>query len=94
MLLAETCEDRVDRMSTASDSQDFQSHDNFIYSPGTVIKEGTRIPPDSQTGVINSIAWRGDLMVLGDATGHLSFWDLKARFVIRVCKPLITIQML
>ena len=49
--------------------------------PGTVIKEGTRIPPDSQTGIINSIAWRGDLMVLGDSTGHLSFWDLKARSV-------------
>jgi hypothetical protein len=46
---------------------------------GTVIKEGTRIPPDSQTGLINSIAWRGDLMVLGDSTGNLSFWDLKAR---------------
>ena len=52
----------------------------FVYQ-GTVIKEGTRIPPDSQTGLINSIAWRGDLMVLGDSTGHLSFWDLKARLV-------------
>ncbi|XP_063687874.1 WD repeat-containing protein 11-like isoform X2 [Bolinopsis microptera] len=60
----------------------FTDTDGVVYHlmvEGTVIKEGTRIPPDSQTGLINSIAWRGDLMVLGDSTGHLSFWDLKAR---------------
>ena len=33
-------------------------------------------------GVINSIAWRGDLMVLGDSAGNISFWDLKSRYLV------------
>lgn len=30
-------------------------------------------------GSITCIAWKGDILVLGDVDGNLNFWDLKAR---------------
>ncbi|XP_075922520.1 WD repeat-containing protein 11 isoform X1 [Petromyzon marinus] len=46
---------------------------------GTSVKEGARIPPDASMGSISSIAWKGDVLVLGDSDGNLNFWDLKAK---------------
>lgn len=30
-------------------------------------------------GSITCIAWKGDMLVLGDMDGNLNFWDLKGR---------------
>lgn len=30
-------------------------------------------------GSVTCIAWKGDMLVLGDMDGNLNFWDLKGR---------------
>lgn len=37
-------------------------------------------------GSITCIAWKGDILVLGDVDGNLNFWDLKARVSRYECK--------
>ncbi|XP_053548627.1 WD repeat-containing protein 11 [Bombina bombina] len=46
---------------------------------GNSVKDSARIPPDSSMSSISCIAWKGDILVLGDVDGNLNFWDLKAR---------------
>ncbi|XP_063852322.1 WD repeat-containing protein 11-like isoform X2 [Scylla paramamosain] len=46
---------------------------------GNVIKDGSKVPPDSQMSSITSIAWKSHEIVLSDADGNLTVWDLKTR---------------
>ncbi|XP_074640587.1 WD repeat-containing protein 11-like isoform X2 [Tubulanus polymorphus] len=60
----------------------FTDSDGLLYHfivEGNMIKDGSKIPPDGGMGSITSIAWKGDMMVLGDVDGNLNLWDLKAR---------------
>lgn len=41
-------------------------------------------------GSITCIAWKGDILVLGDVDGNLNFWDLKARVSRYDCKISLT----
>ncbi|KAK2530681.1 Wdr11 [Columba guinea] len=60
----------------------FTAADGQVYHltvEGNSVKDSARIPPDGSMGSITCIAWKGDILVLGDVDGNLNFWDLKAR---------------
>lgn len=76
--------------SKAEFSQNISAREHFIFTDndgqafhltveGNVMKDGVRIPPDGDMGSITCIAWKGDVLVLGDVDGNVNFWDLKAR---------------
>ncbi|KAG1655446.1 WD repeat-containing protein 11 [Nymphon striatum] len=46
---------------------------------GSVIKDGTKLPPDGNMKSVTSIAWKGDQIVLGDVDGNLNLWDLSGK---------------
>ncbi|XP_075791464.1 WD repeat-containing protein 11 isoform X1 [Pelodiscus sinensis] len=71
-------------------SQNISAREHFVFTDtdgqvyhlsveGNLIKDSARIPPDGSMGIITCIAWKGDVLVLGDVDGNLNFWDLKAR---------------
>ncbi|GAB0191962.1 WD repeat-containing protein 11 [Grus japonensis] len=71
-------------------SQNISAREHFVFAAadgqvyhltveGNSVKDSARIPPDGSMGSITSIAWKGDILVLGDIDGNLNFWDLKAR---------------
>ncbi|KAK2170890.1 hypothetical protein NP493_1127g02083 [Ridgeia piscesae] len=60
----------------------FTDADSLLYHfvvEGSVIKDGSKIPPDGSMGSITCIVWKGETLVLGDADGNLNLWDLRAR---------------
>ncbi|XP_061491804.1 WD repeat-containing protein 11 isoform X2 [Rhineura floridana] len=71
-------------------SQNISAREHFVFTDtdgqvyhltveGNSVKDSARIPPDGSMGSITCIAWKGDILVLGDVDGNLNFWDLKAR---------------
>ncbi|NXX92969.1 WDR11 protein, partial [Centropus bengalensis] len=71
-------------------SQNISAREHFVFTgadgqvyhltvEGNSVKDSARIPPDGSMGSISCIAWKGDILVLGDVDGNLNFWDLKAR---------------
>ncbi|XP_063194921.1 WD repeat-containing protein 11 isoform X3 [Chroicocephalus ridibundus] len=71
-------------------SQNISAREHFVFTgadgqvyhltvEGNTVKDSARIPPDGSMGSITCIAWKGDILVLGDVDGNLNFWDLKAR---------------
>ncbi|EEC18794.1 hypothetical protein IscW_ISCW014326 [Ixodes scapularis] len=46
---------------------------------GNVVRDCTRNPPEAGMASITSIAWKSDYIVLGDADGTLTVWDLKGK---------------
>ncbi|XP_033005406.1 WD repeat-containing protein 11 [Lacerta agilis] len=71
-------------------SQNISAREHFVFTDtdgqvyhltveGNTVKDSARIPPDGSMGSITCIAWKGDILVLGDVDGNLNFWDLKAR---------------
>ncbi|KAK8771560.1 hypothetical protein V5799_025192 [Amblyomma americanum] len=46
---------------------------------GNVVRDCTRNPPEAGMASITSIAWKSDHIVLGDAEGTLTVWDLKGK---------------
>ncbi|XP_041317067.1 WD repeat-containing protein 11 [Pyrgilauda ruficollis] len=71
-------------------SQNISAREHFVFTgadgqvyhltvEGNSVKDSARIPPDGSMGSITCIAWKGDILVLGDVDGNLNFWDLKAR---------------
>ncbi|KXJ05597.1 WD repeat-containing protein 11, partial [Exaiptasia diaphana] len=46
---------------------------------GNNVKDGSKVQCDSTLGVVQCMAWKGDIMVLADNEGNLSIWELKAR---------------
>ncbi|CAN7990277.1 unnamed protein product [Ixodes hexagonus] len=46
---------------------------------GNVVRDCTRNPPEAGMASITSIAWKSDHIVLGDADGTLTVWDLKGK---------------
>ncbi|XP_064464638.1 WD repeat-containing protein 11-like [Ornithodoros turicata] len=48
---------------------------------GSVVRDCTHIPPEAGMASITSIAWKGDHIVLGDADGNLTLWDLKGKML-------------
>ncbi|XP_029466396.1 WD repeat-containing protein 11 isoform X4 [Rhinatrema bivittatum] len=71
-------------------SQNICAREHFVFTDtdgqvyhltveGNSVKDSARIPPDGSMGSITCIAWKGDILVLGDVDGNLNFWDLKAR---------------
>ena len=46
---------------------------------GSMIKEGSKIPPDASMGSISGIAWKSETLVLTDMDGNMNIWDLKGR---------------
>ncbi|CAB4007520.1 WD repeat-containing 11, partial [Paramuricea clavata] len=46
---------------------------------GTSVKDSSKVPPDGSMGNITSIAWKGDTVILGDADGNFSIWELRHR---------------
>ncbi|CAL4175372.1 unnamed protein product [Meganyctiphanes norvegica] len=76
--------------STMSVIESLQAKETFVFTDtegqlyhfsveGNVIKDGTKVPPDSQMSTITSIAWKSHEIVLSDADGNLNVWDLKTR---------------
>ncbi|XP_053654760.2 WD repeat-containing protein 11 isoform X1 [Cherax quadricarinatus] len=71
-----------DKSSIAKESFVFTDTEGQLYHfsvEGNVIKDGTKVPPDSQMSAITSIAWKSHEIVLSDADGNLIVWDLKTR---------------
>ncbi|XP_075072416.1 WD repeat-containing protein 11 [Mixophyes fleayi] len=71
-------------------SQNISAREHFVFTDtdgqvyhitveGNSVKDGAKIPPDGSMGSISCIAWKGDILVLGDVDGNLNFWDLKGR---------------
>ncbi|KAK1333326.1 hypothetical protein QTO34_005709 [Cnephaeus nilssonii] len=71
-------------------SQNISAREHFVFTDndgqvyhftveGNSVKDSARIPPDGSMGSITCIAWKGDMLVLGDMDGNLNFWDLKGR---------------
>ncbi|XP_053163525.1 WD repeat-containing protein 11 isoform X2 [Hemicordylus capensis] len=71
-------------------SQNISAREHFVFTDtdgqvfhltveGNSVKDSARIPPDGSMGSITCIAWKGDILVLGDDDGNLNFWDLKGR---------------
>lgn len=48
---------------------------------GSVVKDCTHIPPEAGMASITTIAWKGDHIILGDADGNLTLWDLKGKML-------------
>lgn len=46
---------------------------------GNVVRDCTRNPPEAGMASVTSIAWKSDHIVLGDAEGTLTVWDLKGK---------------
>ncbi|XP_077544375.1 WD repeat-containing protein 11-like isoform X1 [Haemaphysalis longicornis] len=46
---------------------------------GNVVRDCTRNPPEAGMVSVTSIAWKSDHIVLGDAEGTLTVWDLKGK---------------
>lgn len=46
---------------------------------GNVVRDCTHNPPEAGMASITSIAWKSDHIVLGDADGTLTVWDLKGK---------------
>ncbi|EDO36880.1 predicted protein [Nematostella vectensis] len=46
---------------------------------GSTVKDGSKVQCDSTLGIITTMAWKGDILVLADGDGNLSVWELKAR---------------
>ncbi|KAK7074520.1 WD repeat-containing protein 11 [Halocaridina rubra] len=70
------------RTSIAKETFVFTDTEGQLYHfsvEGNVIKDGTKVPPDSQMSAITSIAWKSHEIVLSDADGNLTVWDLKTR---------------
>ncbi len=44
-------------------------------------------------GVVTYVAWKADLLVLGDIDGNINLWDLKGKLSRCVCMDLIHIQL-
>ncbi|KAF6112263.1 WD repeat domain 11 [Phyllostomus discolor] len=76
--------------SKAELSQNISAREHFVFTDGdgqvyhftvegTSVRDSARIPPDGSMGSITCIAWKGDMLVLGDTDGNLNFWDLKGR---------------
>lgn len=68
--------------SIAKETFVFTDSDGQLYHfsvEGNVIKDGSKVPPDSQMSTITSIAWKSHEIVLSDADGNLTVWDLKTR---------------
>ncbi|XP_013381759.1 WD repeat-containing protein 11 isoform X1 [Lingula anatina] len=60
----------------------FTDADGLLYHfivEGSIIKDGSKIPPENGMGSITSLAWKSDTMVMGDVDGNLNIWDLRAR---------------
>lgn len=71
-----------DRTSITKETFVFTDTEGQLYHfsvEGNVIKDGTKVPPDSQMSAITSIAWKSHEIVLSDADGNLTVWDLKTR---------------
>ncbi|XP_066990609.1 WD repeat-containing protein 11-like isoform X1 [Macrobrachium rosenbergii] len=71
-----------DRTSIAKETFVFTDTEGQLYHfsvEGNVIKDGSKVPPDSQMSAITSIAWKSHEIVLSDADGNLTVWDLKTR---------------
>ncbi|KAM7074056.1 WD repeat-containing protein 11 isoform 1-T1 [Molossus nigricans] len=71
-------------------SQNISAREHFVFTDsdgqvyhftveGNSVKDSARIPPDGSMGSVTCIAWKGDMLVLGDVDGNLNFWDLKGR---------------
>nr|DBA15151.1 TPA: hypothetical protein GDO54_004399 [Pyxicephalus adspersus] len=71
-------------------SQNISAREHFVFTDtdgqvyhltveGNSVKDSARIPPDGSMGSVSCIAWKGDILVLGDLDGNLNFWDLKGR---------------
>ncbi|XP_059803789.1 WD repeat-containing protein 11 isoform X2 [Hypanus sabinus] len=76
--------------SKAELSHNISAREHFIFTDndgqtfhltveGNIVKDVVRIPPDGDMGSITCIAWKGEMLVLGDVDGNMNFWDLKAR---------------
>eukprot|EP00795_Rhopilema_esculentum_P012339 gene12339-2990_t len=60
----------------------FTNADGIVYHyviEGTSMKDGSRVPPESGMSAVTFIAWKTDLLVLGDVDGNLNLWDLKGK---------------
>ncbi|XP_072335440.1 WD repeat-containing protein 11 [Scyliorhinus torazame] len=76
--------------SKAEISHNISAREHFIFTDndgqvfhltveGNLVKDGARIPPDGSMGTITCLAWKADVLILGDVDGNVNFWDLKAR---------------
>ncbi|XP_047483248.1 WD repeat-containing protein 11-like [Penaeus chinensis] len=71
-----------ERTSIAKETFVFTDTEGQLYHfsvEGNVIRDGTKVPPDSQMSAITSIAWKSHEIILSDADGNLTVWDLKTR---------------
>eukprot|EP00794_Sanderia_malayensis_P005451 gene5450-6133_t len=60
----------------------FTNAEGIVYHyviEGTSMKDGSKVPPEGGMGVVSYIAWKGDLLVLGDVEGNINLWDLKGK---------------
>uniref|UniRef100_A0A8D0HKC0 WD repeat-containing protein 11 n=1 Tax=Sphenodon punctatus TaxID=8508 RepID=A0A8D0HKC0_SPHPU len=76
------CKSELNQNISAREHFVFTDNDGQVYHltvEGNSVKDSARIPPDGSMGSITCIAWKGDILVLGDVDGNLNFWDLKAR---------------
>ncbi|XP_064630114.1 WD repeat-containing protein 11-like isoform X2 [Lineus longissimus] len=82
--------DPIGRSDTKSTGSGVCAREHFVFTDsdgllyhfiveGNMIKDGSKVPPDGGMGSITCIAWKGELMVLGDVDGNLNIWDLKSR---------------
>jgi hypothetical protein len=46
---------------------------------GNIVRDGSKIPPDSGMGSITCIAWKAETLVLSDVDGNLNLWDLRGK---------------
>ncbi|XP_071948596.1 WD repeat-containing protein 11-like [Antedon mediterranea] len=60
----------------------FTDNNGLLYHfivQGSTVKDGSKMPPESGMGSVTCIAWKQDLMVLGDTEGNLNLWDIKGK---------------
>jgi len=60
----------------------FTDSDGTVYHyvvEGPSLRDGSKVPPEAGMSTISYIAWKTDILVLGDIDGNLNLWDLKAK---------------
>ncbi|PAA65451.1 hypothetical protein BOX15_Mlig015787g1, partial [Macrostomum lignano] len=58
---------------------DQEGHMTLVSVEGSIIREVSRLPPDTALSRVSAVVWKADMMVIGDTDGGLALWDLKSK---------------